>query len=75
MEISLLTTATRLFWQGYKAISRPPFSKSDYDSILLLPAYKQRLKREVPVVRSVQPLRIHAQDCFDHMDYGVCDVI
>lgn len=42
------------FRQGYKANSHPPFGKSDHKSILLLPAFKQRLKREVPVVRSVQ---------------------
>ena len=35
----------------YKALSLPPFDKSDHYSILLRPAYKQKLKKEVPVTR------------------------
>jgi hypothetical protein len=31
----------------------PPFSKSDHNSILLLPAYKLKLKQEVPVARLI----------------------
>jgi hypothetical protein len=30
-----------------KAFPRPPFCKSDHDSILLLPVYKQKLKQDV----------------------------
>ena len=37
----------------YKAFPRPPFGKSDNNSILLIPAYKQELKQEVPVTRSI----------------------
>jgi beta-mannanase len=34
----------------YKA----PFVKSDHNSILLIPAYKQKLKQEAPVTRSIR---------------------
>ena len=57
---------------AYKALPRPPFGKSDHDSILLLPAYRQKLKHEQPVLRSVQCWSDHSdstlQDCFDHVD-------
>jgi hypothetical protein len=33
----------------YKALPRPPFGKSDHNFILLIPAYKQKLKQEAPV--------------------------
>jgi hypothetical protein len=29
------------FWNAYKALPRTPFGKSDHDSILLLPFYRQ----------------------------------
>ena len=29
----------------YKALPRPPFGKSAHNSILLIPAYKQKLKQ------------------------------
>ena len=38
----------------YKALPRPPFGKSDHNSILLIPAYKQILKQEAPVTRSIK---------------------
>uniref|UniRef100_A0A8K9UJX4 Endonuclease/exonuclease/phosphatase domain-containing protein n=1 Tax=Oncorhynchus mykiss TaxID=8022 RepID=A0A8K9UJX4_ONCMY len=41
------------FREAYKAFPRP-FFKSDHDSILLLPAYRQKLKQETPVLRFVQ---------------------
>ena len=31
----------------YKALPHPPFGKSDHNSILLIPAHKQKLKQEV----------------------------
>ncbi len=34
------------FRDAYKSLPRPPFGKSDYSSVLLLPAYRQKLKRE-----------------------------
>ena len=39
---------------SYKALPRPPFGKSDHNSILLIPAYKQKLKQEVPVTHSMR---------------------
>ena len=44
------------FRDAYKGLPRPPFGKSDHDSILLLPSYRQKLKQEVPVQRTVQRL-------------------
>ncbi len=32
------------FRDAYKSLSRPPFGKSDHSSVLLLPAYRQKLK-------------------------------
>ena len=53
---------------AYKALPRPPFGKSDHNSILLIPAYKQKLKQEVPVTRSIRKWSDEAdaklQDCF-----------
>jgi hypothetical protein len=39
------------FREAYKAL--PPFGKADHDSILLLPAYRQKLKQKAPALRSV----------------------
>jgi hypothetical protein len=39
---------------AYKALPRPPYGKSDHNSILLIPAYKQKLKQEAPVTRSIK---------------------
>jgi hypothetical protein len=36
------------FLNAYKDIPCPPFGKSDHDSILLLPYYRQKLKQYVP---------------------------
>jgi hypothetical protein len=33
----------------YKALPHPPFGKSEHNSMLLIPAYKQKSKQEVPV--------------------------
>ncbi|XP_070296142.1 CMRF35-like molecule 5 [Salvelinus sp. IW2-2015] len=40
--------------QAYKAFPHHPFGKSDHDSILLLPVYKQKLKGEVPMMRCIE---------------------
>ena len=37
----------------YKALPRLPFGKSDYNYIFPMPAYKQKLKQEVPVTSSI----------------------
>ena len=38
----------------YKSLPLPPFGKSDHNSFLLLPVYKQILKQEVPVTHSIR---------------------
>jgi hypothetical protein len=42
------------FRDAYKALPCPPFGQSDYDSILLLPSYKKKLKQDVPMTRTIQ---------------------
>ncbi len=42
------------FRDAYKALPRPPFGKSDHVSVLLLPSYRQKLKRDRPVTRTIQ---------------------
>ena len=39
---------------AYKALPRPPFGISDHNSILLIPAYKLKLKQEAQVTRSIK---------------------
>jgi hypothetical protein len=57
---------------AYKALLRTPFGKSDHNSILLIPAYKQRLKQGAPVTRSIKKWSDEAdaklQDCFASTD-------
>ncbi len=36
------------FWDAYKFLPRPPFGKSDHSSVLLLPAYRQKLNVKHP---------------------------
>ena len=59
----------------YKALPRPPFGKSDHNSILLIPAYKQKLKQEAPVTRSIKKWSVEAdaklQDCFTITDWNM----
>ncbi|CDQ59754.1 unnamed protein product [Oncorhynchus mykiss] len=63
------------FCDSYKALPRPPFGKSDHDSILLLRAYRQKLKQEMPVLMSVQRWSDQSdstlQDCFNHVDWDM----
>jgi hypothetical protein len=60
----------------FKALPRPPFGKSDHNSILLIPAYKQKPKQDVPVTRSIQKWSDDAdatlQDCFASTDWNMC---
>ncbi len=42
------------FRDAYTSLPRPPFGKSDHSSVLLLPAYRQKLKCEAPALRTVQ---------------------
>jgi len=39
------------FQDTYKSLPRQPFGKSNHSSVLLLPVYRQKLKREVPAHR------------------------
>ena len=59
----------------YKALPRPPFGKSDHNSILLIPAYEQKLKQEAPVTRSIKKWSDEAnaklQDCFASTDWNM----
>ncbi len=41
------------FWNAFKSLPRPPLGKSDYSSVLLLPAYRQKLKWETPALRTI----------------------
>ena len=58
---------------AYKA--HPPFGKSDNNSIHLIPAYKQKLKQEAPVTRSIKKWSDEAdaklQDCFASTDWNM----
>ena len=60
---------------AHKALPRPPFGKSDHNSILLIPAYKQKLKQEAPVTRSIKKWSDEAdaklQDCFASTDWNM----
>ncbi len=61
-----------LFRDAYKSLARPPFGKSDHSSVLLLPAYRQKLKREVPALRTIQCWAdATLQYCFDHVDWDM----
>ncbi len=63
------------FRDAYKSLPRPPFGKSDHSSVLLLPAYRQKLKREAPTLRTIQCWSDQSdatlQDCFDHVDWDM----
>ncbi len=63
------------FRNAYKSLPRPPFGKSDHSSVLLLPAYRQKLKCEAPALRTVQCWSDQSdailQDCFDHVDWDM----
>jgi hypothetical protein len=54
------------------ALPRPPFGKSYHNSILLIPAYKQKLMQGAPLTRSIKKWSDEAdtklQDCFA---YGI----
>jgi hypothetical protein len=60
---------------AYKALPCPTFGKSDHNSILLIPAYKQKLKQEAPVIRSSKRWSDEAdaklQDCFAITDWNI----
>ncbi len=41
------------FRDAYKSLPRTPFSKSDHSSVLLLPAYRQKLSINLMLVRPI----------------------
>ena len=59
----------------YKALPHPIFGKSDHNSIILIPAYKQKLKQEVRVTRLIRKWSEGAdaklQDCFASTDWNM----
>ena len=59
----------------YKSLPRPPFGKSDHNFILLIAAYKPKLKQEAPVTRSIKKWSDEAdaklQDCFAITDWNM----
>ncbi len=65
------------FRDAFKSLPRPPFGKSDHSSVLLLPAYRQKLKREAPALRTIQcwsdqsDLFALLQYRFDHVDWDM----
>ena len=60
---------------AYKALPRHPFEKSDQNSTLQIPAYKQKLKQKVPVTHSIRKWSDDAdaslQDCFASTDWNM----
>jgi hypothetical protein len=75
MLLKHFTTATPTSGMPTRPSPRPPFSKSDHDSLLLIPSYRQKLKQEAPVPRSIQcwsdQSQSMLQDCFDHADWDM----
>ena len=61
------------FRDSYKPLHCPAFGKADHTSILLLPAYRQKLKQVRPVARTVHQWSDESvatlQDCFDTTDW------
>ncbi len=52
----------------YKPLLRPAFGKADH--ILLLPAYKQKLKQEKTVIRTIKGI-FTFPDCFQTTDWQI----
>jgi len=63
------------FRDTYKSLHRPPFGKSDHSSVLLLPAYRKKLKLMAPTLRTIQCWSDQSdailQDYFDQMDWDM----
>ncbi len=63
------------FRDTYKSLPRPPFGKSDHSSVLLLPAYREKLKREALALRTIQCWSDQSdailQDSFDQVDWDM----
>ncbi len=63
------------FRDAYKSLPRPPFGKSDHSSVVLLPAYRQKLKHKAHAHRTIQCWSDQSdailQNCFDHVDWDM----
>ncbi len=63
------------FRDAYKSLPRPPFGKLDHSSVLLLPAYGQKLKREAPALSTIQCWSDQSdsilQGSFDHVNWDM----
>ena len=59
------------FQDGYKALPRSPSGKSDHNSILLPPSYRQKLKQEVPMLRSIQRWSEQSKSMLQHVPVRV----
>lgn len=63
------------FKDAYKASSLPAFGKSDHAAVMLLPKYKQRLRREAPSTREVSRWSDHSeallQDALADVDWDM----
>ncbi|KAI3358299.1 hypothetical protein L3Q82_014676, partial [Scortum barcoo] len=59
----------------YKALPHSPFGKSDHASVVLLPSYRQKLKRDGPVTRTIQQWSDQSdsvlRDCFSTTEWCV----
>ncbi|XP_072362773.1 uncharacterized protein [Scyliorhinus torazame] len=60
---------------AYRSIPRPHFGKSDHKTVLLLPAYRQKLKRENPAKKVVQCWSEETEellrDCLETEDWSI----
>lgn len=52
-----------------KKVSTLALGKSDHAAILLMPTYKQRLKREEPVICDVRRWTFQSEDALDEADW------
>lgn len=48
------------FQMQSKTLPRSPFGKTDHCFILLLPAYRQKLKQEMPIIRTIHHWSDHS---------------
>ncbi|XP_038818623.1 stathmin-4-like [Salvelinus namaycush] len=60
------------FRDSYKAFPNPHFGKSDHASILLLHAFKQKLKQEAPMDKHAEEVRKKVLALADAVDLGWC---
>ena len=64
-ENKILDHLYSTYRDAYKALPRPPFGKSDHNSIHLIPVYKQKLKQESDEVDA------KLQNCFASTDWNM----